>query len=247
METKEFTIVHLSHLKIDNVYSLIKSSIGRADPVKLNIGELPKAILVRLVTDNHAMEVQMNKASKNVLTPQLTEMNADRKDRFAEIKRNVNTVQKGRDEVKKAAANNLEVFLDPYWDTDKKPLNTQSGIYSDMLGKFNDSVLLKANAVTIGISTMMEGLALSNSNYEEVYQLRLVQEAAAEGPAATSLRAAATKSYTQFCTSIEQAVNFMPTEVLTTLFNQLDELRKTYARLVHTNEERPEATPEPAQ
>lgn len=244
METKEFTTVHLNNLKIDDLFSLIKSTIEYADPVKENIGAMPGAILVRLVTDNHAMEVQMNKALKNVLTPQLTQMNADREDRFGEIKRNVTTAQKGRDEEKKAAANNLKIFLDPYWDTDKKALNTQTGIYSEMLSKFEESESLMANAVTIGILPMMEGLAGSNSDYKEVYQIRLMQEAAAEGPAATSLRAAATKSYGQFCISVEQAVNFMPSEVLTTLFNQLDELRKTYARLVHTVEE---PAPAPAQ
>jgi hypothetical protein len=247
METKEFTIVHLSHLKIDDLYSLIKSSIGYADPVKVNIGEMPNAILVRLATDHHAMEVQMNKALKSALTPQLTQMNADREDRFGEIKRNVTTALKGRDEEKKAAANNLKIFLDPYWDTDKKALNTQTGIYSGMLGKFGENESLLANADTIGISQMMEGLAESNNAFEEVYQNRLTQEAVAEGPAATSLRAAATKSYVHFCTSIEQAVNFMPSEVLTTLFNQLDELRKTYARLVHTEDEDPGETPPPAQ
>jgi len=28
-------------------------------------------------------------------------------------------------------------------------------------------------------------------------------------------------------------VNYTPSEILTTLFNQMDELRKTYARLIH--------------
>jgi hypothetical protein len=247
METKEFTTVHLNNLKIDDLFSLNKSTIEYANPVKENIGEMPKAILIRLETDHNAMGLQMNKALKNALTPQLTLMNADRKDRFAEIKRNVTTALKGRDAEKKAAANNLKVFLDPYWDTDKKPLNTQTGLYSEMLGKFSDSEMLQAYAAAIGISAMMEGLAGSNNDFNEIYQTRLMQEAAAEGPAATSLRAAATKSYVQFCTSIEQAVNFTPSETLITLFNQLDELRKTYARLVRTEEEKPEEIPAPVQ
>jgi hypothetical protein len=237
METKEFTIVHLSHLKIDDLYSLIKSTIEYADREIENIGAMPNAILVRLKTDNQAMEIQMNKASKNVLTPQLTEMNTDREERFAEIKRNVTTASKGRNEEKKAAADSLKIFLDPYWDTDKKALNTQTGVYSEMFVKFGENATLQAQAVTIGISEMMEGLAESNGAFNEVYQIRLMQEAAAEGPSATSLRAAATNSYAQFCTAVEQAVNFIPSEVLHTLFNQLDELRKTYARLVPAEEE----------
>jgi hypothetical protein len=247
METKEFTIVHLHNLKIDDLFSLNKSTIEYADPVKENIGVMPKIILARLVSDNLAMQQQMNKALKNVLTPQLTEMNADREDRTAEIKRNVTTALKGRDFGKKSAAENLKVFLDPYWETNQKAMNTQTGILSEMFGKYNNNAELKAYAVTIGISQMMTELETANTMFNQVYQNRLVQEAASEGPAATSLRAAATKSYAQFCMAVEQAVNFMPTEVLTTLFNQLDELRKTYARLVHTKEEEPEASPEPVQ
>ena len=241
METKKFTVVYVGRLKIADLFSLIKSTIGYADRVKETIGQLLNIILAKLVSDNQTMEVSMNKASKNVLTPQLVEMNADREDRFAEIKRNVTTAQKGRNAEKKTAANNLKVFLDPYWDTNKKPLNTQTETFINMFAKFEENETLVVAATTIGITDMMEGLAESNNAYNEVYQIRLMQEAAAEGPSATSQRTAATDSYNQFCTALEQAVNFMPSETLDALFSQLDELRKTYARLVPAEEE-----PEPA-
>lgn len=246
MEKKEFTIVALSRLKIDDLFSLIKSTITFADRVKESLGQLLGFILAKLISDFNAMEQQMNKAMKNVLTPQLTEMNADREDRYAEIKRNITTAQKGRNEEKKGAANNLKVFLDPYWDANKKSLNTQTELYYDILTKFEANETLIAAATTIGVLDMMEGLAESNSAFDEVYQIRLEQEAAAGGPSATSLRATATESYNQFCTALEQAANFMPTEVVLILFNQLDELRKTYARLIH-DEEEPEPTPPPAE
>ena len=237
METKKFTSVYLHNLKIADLFSLIKSTISYADKVKENIGPLLNLILAKLVTDNQAMEVQMNKTTKNVLTPQLVEMNADREDRFAEIKRNITTAQKGRNADKKAAANSLKVFFDPYWDTNKKALNTQTETYIEMLDKLEENETLMVHAATIGINEMLEGLAESNAIFNETYQTRLSQEAAAEGPSATSQRAAATDSYTQFCTALEQAVNFTPSEVLLVLFGQLDELRKTYARLVPAEEE----------
>lgn len=244
METREFTVVHLSHLKIADLFSLIKSTIGYADGVKENIGGMLNAILIRLVTNNQAMGDQMNKATKNVLTPQVKAINADRDDRFSEIKRNVTTAQKGRNEEKKAAADNLKVFLDPYWDNTRKALNTQTEIFTRMLAKFNENEALAVNAATLGITEMLEGLAESNAIFNEVYQSRLNQDAAAEGPSASSLRSAATESYTQFCNALEQAVNFTPSEVLLTLFAQLDELRKTYARLA-TIEEEPGEDAEP--
>ena len=247
METKEFTTVHLNDLKIDDLFSLNKSTIEYANPVKENIGEMPKAILVRLVSDNHAMELQMNKSMKNVLTPQLSEMNAEREDRFAEVKRNVTTAYKGRDAAKKAAAEYLKIFLNPYWDTNKKAMNTRTGVFCEMFGKYNENLALKLNADTIGISLMMTELEMSNTQFNTLYQTRLSQDAAVEGPSATSLRAATTKSYEQFCTAVEQAVNFAESDTLISLFNQLDKLRKTYARLIHTEGEEPEPNTAPAQ
>jgi hypothetical protein len=236
METKKFTIINVHYLKIDDLFALYKSTIGYADPVSEIMGALLNAILAKFKAENYSMEQQMNKATKNVLTPQLLELKADRTDRDAEIKRNVTTALKGRNAEKKAAAQHLKVFLAPYWDLYKKPVNTQTMLYYDLLNKFEENELLQTSASTIGISDMFEGLSISNNNFDETYQIRLTQEAA-EGPSATSLRASATNSYNQFCIALEQAVNYTPSEGLDNLFNQLDELRKTYARMVRTDDD----------
>ncbi|MDO9614234.1 MAG: hypothetical protein Q7J86_06870, partial [Bacteroidota bacterium] len=89
MQTKEFRPVHLNHLTIDNLFSLSKSTIEYASPVRESLGELPKVILDQLETDNNAMGEQMKKALKSVLTAQVTEQNLDCDDRFSEVKRNV--------------------------------------------------------------------------------------------------------------------------------------------------------------
>ena len=246
METKEFSVVHLSRLKIDDLFALYKSTIGYADPLSEIMGAMPNAVLNKFKANNNAMELQMNKATKNVLTPQLLAMKADRTNRDSEIKRNVTTALKGRNVEKKAAAEHLKVFLEPYWYIYKKAVNTQTMLYYDILTKFDESELLQTSATTIGITEMFEGLAESNNAFNEVYQIRLTQEAS-DGPSATSLRTAATNSYNQFCTALEQAVSFTPSEALDNLFNQLDELRKNYASLIHTEEdEDPEQGQNPA-
>ena len=112
-----------------------------------------------------------------------------------------------------------------------------------MFGKFNASEKLKTLAATIGITDMMAGLETANTALAALYQTRNEQDAAVEGPSASSLKSATAKSYEQFCTAIEQAVNYTPSETLTALFNQLDELRKTYARLVRKKEKEEEASP----
>lgn len=243
MQTKKFTTVYVSNLTIDDLYSLNKSTIGCANPVKESIGEMPRLTLAQLETANIAMGEQMNKASKSVLTAQLVELDIDSDDRFAEVKRNVVTAVKGRDAAKKTAGESFQIFLNPYWDNNTKPMNTQIGVLNELFGKYNASANLKAQAATLGISEMMTGLETANTAMGALYQTRNEQGAAVEGPSASSLRAAAAKSYEQFCTAVEQAVNFTSSEILITLFNEMDKLRKTYASLAKRKDKEKDANP----
>ena len=243
MQTNEFRPVHLNHLTIDNLFSLCKSTIQAASPVRESIGELSNVILNQLETNNNAMGVQMKKASKSGLTPQVTELDLDCNDRFAEVKRNVSTNLLGRNPEKKAAAEALKIFMNPYWNTDTKPLNTQISLLKEMSSKFNGKETLKTHAATIDITDMMAGLEAANAELSALYQTRNEQISAIEGPSASSLKSATSKSYEHFCTAIEQAVNYTPSDVLIALFNQMDELRKTYARLIHKKDKEEEASP----
>jgi flagellar biosynthesis chaperone FliJ len=247
MQTKEFSPVHLNHLSIDDLFSLSKSTIEVASPVRDSIGELPSAILAQLETDNNAMGVQLKKSAKSGLTPQVTELDIDCDDRLSEVKRNVSTNLLGRNPEKKAAAEALKIFLNPYWDTDTKPLNTQISLTKEMFAKFNANETLKAHAATIGITDMMTGLETANAELSALYQTRNEQVSAVDGPSASSLKSATAKSYDHFCTAVEQAANYTPSDVLTTLFNQMDELRKKYARLVHKTVKEEVATPAKAE
>jgi hypothetical protein len=244
MTTKTFSTLYVSNLRIDDLYSLNKSTIEYATPVKESIGDLPAATLVRLETNNKALGEQMNKALKSALTRPLVGSDANRDNRFSEIKRHISTHIKGRDETKKAAAEALEAFLSSYWDTNKKAMNTETGVFSEMLAKYKADETLKANAATIGITDMMTGLEEANTAFNTLYQTRNTEESQA-GPSASSLKSAAVDSYQQFCMAIEQSVNFAVSDTLTTLFNQMDELRKKYAVLVNRKDEEEEAGAKP--
>ena len=61
MQPNEFRPVHLNHLTIDNLFSLTKSTIEVAKPVKESMGELLNAILGQLETDNNAMGGQLKR------------------------------------------------------------------------------------------------------------------------------------------------------------------------------------------
>jgi len=247
METKSFYALISLRLKVDDLFSLSKSTIEVASPVRDSIGLVPSAILAQLETDNNAMGVQLKKSAKSGLTVQVTELDLDCNDRFAEVKRNISTNLLGRNPEKKAASEALKIFLDPYWDTDKRPLNTQISLTKEMFAKFNANETLTTHAATIGITDMMTGLETANAELSTLYQTRNEQVSAVEGPSASSLKSATAKSYDHFCTAVEQAATYTPSDVLTTLFNQMDELRKKYARLAHKTVKEEVATPAKAE
>lgn len=239
METKSFSILHVGNLRIADLYSLSKSTIEYATPVKESIGDLPAATLARLETNNKALGEQMNKALKSPLTGPLVESDANRDDLFSEIKRHISVHMKGSDEIKKAAAEALEAFLAPYWDTNQKAMNTETGVFSEMLAKYKADETLLANAATIGITDMMTGLETANTAFNTLYQTRNTEESQA-GPSASSLKSDVVDSYQQFCRAIEQSVTFTASDTLTILFNQMDELRKKYAVLINRKDEEEE-------
>lgn len=233
MEFKKFTSVYAGRLSIENLYALNKSTIDVAEPLLAATGGMPQAILPHLKADNEAMGDQMKKAAANVLTYNISLLDNDRDDRLNEVKRNVSMHILGRDELKKDAAKRLKIFLDPYWDADEAAMNTQTGVLTELFDKFSQNDSLQADADTLGISDMMAGLQTANTDFDSVYKQRTAYEAATSGPSASNLKTAAVKSYEQFCSAIEQASNFTPSPVIIALFNEMDELRKTYARLQH--------------
>jgi len=244
MATKVFSSLYLSKLTIDETFSLIKSTADFADQAKASLGDMPKAALTNMNNCEAALKAAMNKSSKSQLTDQLIVMNDDRKFRFSEIKLYISVALKGRDANKKDAAEKLKIFLTPYWDLSEESMNTITGILFELISKYNANTTIKSAATTVGVNTFFMELDGANDEFDAQYKARAQEKAAQTGPSGSDLKPDAAKSYEQFCTSIEQAVNFTGGPVLTTLFNNMDELRKTYALLIHKTKDTPkDSTP----
>jgi hypothetical protein len=233
MNARTFYSVYVANLTVNNTHALIHSTVVAAKAVIPSpYSELINASLDSLQAADAAFGDQMNKENKSPLTQKIVDKDFDRDERWYEIKTNVTTNVKGRDMAKKEAATALRIFFDPYWTMSRSALNTETEQINDMLAKYNANPNLVAQATLIGIATMLTELGTVNSEFDVLYQQRTQQEGAKTGPSASSLKSAAVTSYTQFCTVVEQAVNLTPSEALTTLFNNMDELRKKYSVLV---------------
>jgi hypothetical protein len=230
MEKMSFLTLRASGLSINNTFSLIKSSVDISIPVQSYLGEIVNVALIKLIADNENFGEQINKNQKSGLTDDLKPLDKDRDDIEYEINRDVTYHFKGSDPAKKAAAQTLKLFLTPYWNAAKLPLNTQTGVISEMLSKYKASPELIGAAQILGIDAKFVKLEVKNNAFDIVYKNRN-DEAPDHQISGSSLKPAAVESYNTFCTAMEQAVNLTPNDQLIVLFYKLDDFRKTYHAL----------------
>jgi len=232
MELKSFSPLYVHQLSINDLYSLNETTISYAKPVIADAGTLPQAILAQLEARNTAMGERMNRSQREALTPVINAADTDRDECGKDLKREIRTASKSRDDAKRAAGNSLLLFMEPYWEFDREALNTESELIDQFIAGYQASTELVAAATAIGVDGLFTELSALNNTFKSLYNQRNASEAASEGPSATELKSDVAKTYEQFCTTIEQAANFTPSDSITTLFYQLDTLRKKYARLI---------------
>ena len=230
MEKMSFSALRVSSLSNNNVFSLVKSSIDITIPFQSALSEIVNAALTKLIADNESFGEQINKNQKSGLTDELKPLDKDRDDVQYEINRDVTYHFKGTDPEKKAAAQTLKLFLTPYWNAPKLPLNTQTGVVSEMIGKYKASPELIGAAKTLGIDAKFTNLEVKNDDFDAVYKDRN-DEAPDHIISGSSLKPAVVQSYGQFCQALEQAVNFTPNDKTIALFYKLDDFRKKYHAL----------------
>ena len=225
-----FSTLHVNNQTINNVYSLVKSSVDISIPVQSYLGEMVNAAIAKLMADNEKLGEQINKNQKSGLTDELIPLDKDRDDVEYEINRDITYHLKGSDMGKKAAAQTLKLFQTPYWNAPKLPLNTQTGVVYEMLVKYKASPILVAAAQALGIDAKYGLLEVKNNAFDAVYKSRN-DEAPDHQTSGSSLKPAVVDNYNTFCTAMEQAVNLTPNDQNIALFYKLDELRKKYHAL----------------
>jgi len=225
-----FSSLHVNNQTINNVFSLVKSSVDISIPTQSFLGEMVNVALAKLMTDNEKFGEQINKNQKSGLTDDLKPLDKERDDVQYEINRDITYHLKGSDVGKKAAAQTLKLFQTPYWNAPTLPLNTQTGVVFEMVGKYKTSPILVAAARELGIDAKYLLLEARNNAFDAKYKDRN-DEAPEHQTSGSSLKPAVVDSYNTFCTAMEQAVNLTPNDQNIALFYKLDELRKKYHAL----------------
>ncbi|NVN95368.1 MAG: hypothetical protein HXX18_08820 [Bacteroidetes bacterium] len=231
MENLKLSILHVSHLSNEDAASLFGLSCEIAEPVQSEMGELLLAAFAKLKANNKPFMQQINKLHKSALTDDVLAAHKVCDNVFAEIKRTVVYESKSRDVNKKDAALALDFFLKPYRDVTKSPLVTQIELSAECCAKYNADAAIKSAATKIGVDTLFAEFETDNHKLSSIYKTRN-EEVSQRSTSGTDLRPAASESYQQFCTVLEQAVNLTPKPALIKLFNSIDELRKKHHALL---------------
>jgi len=242
MEKRTFYGFRFSHLSNGNAYSLINSTIEVALPMRSLLGEMGNAVLSQLIANAEKFGQQVNVLHKSRLTEQVISLDEKDGDLLAEIKRGVVFMIQSRDLDKQSAAQELDFFFTPYWGAGKKPLKAQVDDLKIMLVKFHADPKLIAAASICGVLDIITELETSNTQLGTKF-LERNEEQGNRPESGSDLRPAAAESYTQFCTVVEQIVNFTPNDELIKLFNNMDELRRRYSLLASDNKDKPTDTP----
>jgi hypothetical protein len=238
MENQSFSPLYVAKLTINGIYALNKSTIELARPILFEIGPIPTAALNYLESMNQNLVTSMNKSQKSSFTDDMKALDKDRDLDIAEIKRVISSFLKSSNPDKKQASSTLQLFLAPYWNIASIAQDIETGVVDEMLTKYKSRPELMEAAQLLDISFLFVSLGNKNLAFDTKFKSRNT-EYSERTDAASNVKPAAVAAYIQFCTSIEQAVNFTPTPTIIALFNKMDELRKKY----HTKEGGGKETP----
>jgi len=217
----------VSKLSVKALYALNKSTIELSKPILSQIGPIAGAGLNYLESINQQLVVSLNTTTKSSFTTQIQGLDVDRDTDLIEIKRVNTSFLKSSNPEKKSAASLLQLFLAPFWTVNDLPQDIETGIVEDMITKYNARPDLIAAAKVIDIDGLFVSTAEKNKAFDLKWKSRNAEYS--ERPeSATSVKPVAIAAYMQYCTAIEQMMNFAPNDTITALFNKMDELRKVY-------------------
>jgi len=227
MENHSFSPLYVAKLPVKALYALNKSTIELSRPVIIQIGPVAGAGLNYLDSINQQLAVPLNNSSKSSFTKEVQKLDAERDTDIKEIKRVTASFLKSSNPEKKSAASVLQLFLAPFWNVDDMPQDIETGNVDDMIAKYNARPDLMAAARIIDVDSLFLSVADKNRAFDLKWKSRNAEYS--ERPeSATSLKPIVVAAYIQYCTAIEQMMKFTPNDTVTALFNQMDELRKSY-------------------
>ena len=240
MSNFEFSPLNVARLGLNATHAVAESIITLATPVRSELGAVCAAALDQLTASNTEMGQSINRSQKSALSDEVSVLDKDRDFDTNMIFKQTNNYLRSTDLVLKTASSTLQLFLAPYKGLASMPLDVQTRVTNEMLGKYKTSDELKAAAANLSLDKTFASLEIKNNKFASVYTSRTA-EVATLPPAAPALKPAVNVAFAQFCNVLVQTVNLTPTDTAVALFNQIDALRKKYHALESGSNDKPDA------
>ncbi|MDR2042486.1 MAG: DUF6261 family protein [Tannerella sp.] len=226
---EKFIALNASHLRLDNLAGLTAETVAIASQQSGSVlGPLGTATLQTLGNVNTAFLKRLHRKRASELTPQIREKGRLRNVLFAEIKRTSKTGRQSSLPAVADAGARMTAFLEPFRKTDKEPVMSQTAQITIISSRYAADATLAQAAATLGIAAQIQALFTASSELENLYNRRLDEMAAVEGPAASALKSETVKAYNRFCATIEITLSVQPSAALQLLFNEMNGLRRKY-------------------
>jgi hypothetical protein len=229
MATWKFIILYVKSMTLGNISGLCTETVDASKTIILELGDpLLQVKFDKLTESVITLNSRINRTRGNPLTIQLKEVDLKIETLFAEVKRTIKAGEKSSSQSKSNAAGLLLQTFKPFWDVTTQPMASQSAQLEVLFSRVNaDQDMLNALAA-LDINGAWDELINTNVVFNQIYDKRLEEDAAATAPSASSGKIEVVKDYEDFCRAIEVTLSGLPSPKLELLFNEINELRKKY-------------------
>lgn len=230
MNYTSFSPLYIANLNISNLYGFNKAVLDLTQPIIPHLNAIVAAAFNELKSSTNTLGQNMNQNQKNAYTDTVKLLDKERDGYASEIFRVTSSLLRSSIDTKKAAATTLQLFLSPYKGITSQPVSSESSTTDSMVAKYKANPTLVEAGKLLGIDEVFDKLKAKNEEVKVAYNAKTT-EAATKDDSATSAKPAAVAANIQFCTALEQAYNYTPSDEVTALFNKIDEIRKKYHAL----------------
>ena len=230
MDYTSFSPLHVNGLSVSNVYGINTIILDLAKPLTTHLNGIVNAAFNELQTTTNTLGQNLNQNQKNTYTNAVKLLDKERDGYASEIFRVTASLLRSSIDTKKAAATTLQLFLSPYKGITSQPVSSESSTTDSMVAKYKANPTLVEAGKLLGIDEVFDKLKAKNEEVKVAYNAKTT-EAATKDDSASSAKPAAVAANIQFCTALEQAYNYTPSDEVTALFNKIDEIRKKYHAL----------------
>lgn len=230
MTYTSFSPLHVNGLSVSNLYGFNRAVLELAQPIVPHLNAIVVAAFNQMKSSTDTLGQNMNQNQKNTYTDAVKLLDKERDAYGSEIFRVTSSLLNSSIDTKKAAATTLQLFLSPYKGMNAQPINSESSTIDSMVAKYKSNPTLVEAGKVLEVDEVFDKLLAKNEEVKVANNAKTT-EAATKDDSASSAKPAAVAANIQFCTALEQAYNFTPSDEVTALFNKIDEIRKKYHAL----------------